>query len=213
MLLLGSYCCTTKIASWPYVQPPQSRWWWWWWPMVILLLLLLLLMLLLFSRSSGLPKTISQGTMRGRRRRGRQKKRRWVESGKHQRVDRAGIRPVPSPRLWRTGKDGESMGAKSSVVPAPTIRTGYAYRKMKWGRMQFDILLDQEEGNLLFCLTKKKAIWYFTWPRRRQFDILLDQEEGNLIFCLTKKKVIWYFAWPRRRQFDILLDHQVHLQW
>ena len=53
------------------------------------------------SRSSGLAKTILQGTLKGGRRQGRQRKR-WVDN-----IRDGQAWSLPSPRgQWRTGKDG-----------------------------------------------------------------------------------------------------------
>ena len=58
------------------------------------------------SRSSGLAKTILQGTVKGGRREGGQRKR-WK---------RTGLEFGPRGQ-WRTGKNGENWLQKSSVVP------------------------------------------------------------------------------------------------
>ena len=64
------------------------------------------------SRSSGLPKTILQGTVKGGIRRGRQRKR-WEDNIREWRHAWSS----PSPRgQWRTERNGE-IGVKSSVVP------------------------------------------------------------------------------------------------
>ena len=64
------------------------------------------------SRSSGLAKTILQGTVKGGRRQGRQMKRWKTTSGNGQAWSSAGPR-----RQRRTGKKWRKLVAKSSVVP------------------------------------------------------------------------------------------------
>ena len=70
------------------------------------------------SRSSGLAKTILQGTVTGGRRQGRQRKR-W-EDNIDQGMDRPGVRQVPE----GSGGQGkmEKTGSKLSVVPQRLTR-------------------------------------------------------------------------------------------
>ena len=66
------------------------------------------------SRSSGLTKTILQGTVKGGRRQGRQRKR-W-EDNIRECMDRPGVRQVPDGG-GKQGKKWRKLVAKSSVVP------------------------------------------------------------------------------------------------
>ena len=65
------------------------------------------------SRSSGLAKTILQGTVKvGRKKKGRQRKR-WEDN-----IGNGQAWSSPSPRgQWKTGKNGGKLVAKSFVVP------------------------------------------------------------------------------------------------
>ena len=64
------------------------------------------------SRSSGLAKTILQGTVKGRRRQGREE-----EVGRqHQRMDRPGVRKVPE----SSGEQGKMEKTGCEIRGAPT---------------------------------------------------------------------------------------------
>ena len=64
------------------------------------------------SHSSGLAKTILQGTVKGGRRQGRQRKR-WKDNIR----EWTGLEFAKSQRAVKTGKNGENLVVKSSVVP------------------------------------------------------------------------------------------------
>ena len=64
------------------------------------------------SRSSGLAKTILQGTVKGGRRQGRQKKR-WEDNTR----EWTGLEFAKSQRAVENREKGRKLVAKSSVVP------------------------------------------------------------------------------------------------
>ena len=67
---------------------------------------------MVFSRSSGLAKTILQGTVKGGRIQGRQRKR-WVDNIR----ERTGLEFVESERALEKREKWRKLVAKSSVVP------------------------------------------------------------------------------------------------
>ena len=70
------------------------------------------------SRSSGLTKTISQGTVKGGRRQGRQRKR-WEDNFR----EWTGLEPAKSQRAVENREKWRKLVAKSSVVPQRPSRS------------------------------------------------------------------------------------------
>ena len=70
-------------------------------------------LILHFSPSSGLAKTISQGTVKGGRKRCRQKKKRWEDNIK----EWTGLEFAKSQRAVETREKWRKLVVKSSVVP------------------------------------------------------------------------------------------------
>ena len=69
------------------------------------------------SRSSGLAKTILQGTVKGRRRQGRQRKR-WEDNIR----ERTGLEFAKSQRALENREKWRKLVAKSTVVPQRPLR-------------------------------------------------------------------------------------------